>query len=197
MEHRTSRYRMVVIFLATILHSNGILSASAEAFQHLSPAVMIPKILAAAGRLSRWKLQRRKHAPAESTHGFSSRVCLEWQRRRNVRRLRLGATDAFRRVPPRPAEHDRYRCEARLVFSNRPISRIHWLRCKVKHVDIPGATTFAGFAPVTARYVRWQVTAMLPGRSPNVGGQSIECLPPAKPEAAAARHRHRSQHGAR
>ena len=27
---------------------------------------------------------------------------------------------------------------------------------------------------VAARYVRWQVTSVLPGRSPNVGGQSME-----------------------
>ena len=55
---------------------------------------------------------------------------------------------------------------------------------KIKHVDEPGATTFAAFAYVTARYVRWQVTVVRPGRSPNVGGQSIEFFAAAAVDAA-------------
>ena len=53
---------------------------------------------------------------------------------------------------------------------------------KITHVDEPGATTFAAFTPVTARYVRWQVTSVLPGRSRNVGGQSLEFFAAAETE---------------
>ena len=64
--------------------------------------------------------------------------------------------------------------EAELIFSDAADFSSPLARVKVAHVDEPGATTFAAFAPVAARYVRWQVTSVLPGRSPNVGGQSIE-----------------------
>jgi hypothetical protein len=52
----------------------------------------------------------------------------------------------------------------------------------IQHVDRPGATTLAAFPPVTARYVRWQVSSVLPERSPNVGGQSIEFYTPGNAE---------------
>ena len=64
--------------------------------------------------------------------------------------------------------------EAELIFSDAADFSSSLARVKVAHVDEPGATSFAAFAPVAARYVRWQVTSVLPGRSPNVGGQSIE-----------------------
>ncbi len=78
---------------------------------------------------------------------------------------------AFRHVQRRTPDTI---AEANLVFSAtpdfvRPIATV-----KIEHVDAPGATTFEAFRPVRARYVRWQVTSVLPGRSPNVGGRSIE-----------------------
>jgi len=64
--------------------------------------------------------------------------------------------------------------EANLVFSDTADFQNSLATVKIQHVDQPGATTFAAFPPVAARYVRWQVTSVLPGRSPNVGGQCIE-----------------------
>ena len=64
--------------------------------------------------------------------------------------------------------------EANLVFSDAADFSHVLTTVKIKHVDELGATTWAAFVPVNARYVRWQVTVVLPGRSPNVGGQSIE-----------------------
>lgn len=78
---------------------------------------------------------------------------------------------AFRHIqrvtPDTIAEADLIFCDS--ADFNQPIETV-----KILHVDEPGATTFAAFAPVTARFARWQVTSVLPGRSPNVGGQCIE-----------------------
>ena len=74
--------------------------------------------------------------------------------------------------------------ESSLIFSDAPDFNHVLATVKVRHVDEPGATTFAGFAPVTARYVRWQVTSVLPGRSRNVGGKVIEFFAGSEPEAS-------------
>ena len=63
--------------------------------------------------------------------------------------------------------------ESNLIFSDAPDFKTALATVTIKHVDEPGATTFAAFAPVTARYVRWQVTSVL-ASSRNVGGQVIE-----------------------
>jgi alpha-mannosidase len=63
---------------------------------------------------------------------------------------------------------------AELVFGDRADFREAVTAVKIKHIDEPGATTFSAFVPIKARYVRWQVTSLLPGRSPNVGGRSIQ-----------------------
>ncbi len=72
--------------------------------------------------------------------------------------------------------------EANLLFSDAADFKSPLATVKVKHVAEPGATTFAAFAPVMARYVRWQVTAVPPGRSRCVGGQSIEFFAGGEPE---------------
>ena len=82
--------------------------------------------------------------------------------------LRLGG---FRHVQRNTIDTIR---EATLSFSRTPDFKGPLATVRVKHEDKPGATTFARFAPVRARYVRWQVTAIAPGGSPNVGGQRIE-----------------------
>ena len=64
--------------------------------------------------------------------------------------------------------------EANLIFSDLPDFSKVLATVKIKHVDEPEAATFAAFAPQRARYVRWQVTSVLPHRSRNVGGRSIE-----------------------
>ena len=76
--------------------------------------------------------------------------------------------------------------EANLVFSAAADFSQVLTTVKIKHVDEPGAATFASFVPVNARYVRWQVTSVLPGRSPNVGGQSIEFFAAGETEAKPA-----------
>ena len=74
--------------------------------------------------------------------------------------------------------------EANLIFSETPDFKQSVATVKVRHVDEPGATTFAAFTPVNARYVRWQVTSVLPGRSRNVGGQGIEFFTAGPAEAS-------------
>ncbi len=64
--------------------------------------------------------------------------------------------------------------ESELVFSHAADFRSELGRVKVHHIDEPGATTWSTFPPKTARYVRWQVTSVLPGRSRNVGGGNLE-----------------------
>ncbi len=63
--------------------------------------------------------------------------------------------------------------EAELVFSSSPDFKQVTGRVKVKHVDRPAGRTFISFQPITARYVRWQVTAMRPNLPANVGGESL------------------------
>ena len=64
--------------------------------------------------------------------------------------------------------------ESVLLFSDtadfsKPIARV-----TVKHIDEPSGDTQHDFAPVTARYVRWAVTAQVKGASKNVGGKYIQ-----------------------
>ena len=73
---------------------------------------------------------------------------------------------------------------ANLLFSDAADFQRVLATVPLQHVDKPGATTFASFKPVAARYVRWQVTSVLPGRSPNVGGQGVEFFTAGEPEAA-------------
>ncbi|MCC6231026.1 MAG: hypothetical protein IT580_00165 [Verrucomicrobiales bacterium] len=77
--------------------------------------------------------------------------------------------------------------EARLVFSDSPGFEPALATVAVQHVDEKGATTFATFPPVTARYVRWQVTRVLPDRSPNLGGQSVRFFAAGATESAPGR----------
>ncbi|MCA9261074.1 MAG: hypothetical protein KDA61_17785, partial [Planctomycetales bacterium] len=66
--------------------------------------------------------------------------------------------------------------ESTLIFSERPDFSGDVRRVVVKHRAEPGAMTFVGFPAESARYVRWQVTRLAPGASPNVGGQFLEFL---------------------
>ena len=64
--------------------------------------------------------------------------------------------------------------EAVLMFSDAPDFSSAKATVKVRHVDESDAVTFVSFAPVTARYVRWQVMSQVKGTSPNVGGKGVE-----------------------
>ncbi|MFH1918645.1 MAG: glycosyl hydrolase-related protein [Planctomycetota bacterium] len=58
-------------------------------------------------------------------------------------------------------------------------------KVSVKHANTRGGVTFKTFAPVTARYVRWQVTAVK--MHSTVGGAEISFFSAAEPEAAPVR----------
>ena len=111
-----------------------------------------------------------KHHPDYASLGLGEKTFIDFDFGRPVR------VAAFRHIQRRTIDTI---AEANLMFSDAADFNHILATVKVRHVDEPGATTFAAFAPVTARYVRWQVTSVLPGRSRNVGGQSIEFLRPA------------------
>jgi alpha-mannosidase len=105
------------------------------------------------------------HRADYASHGLAAKTFIDFD---------LGRPDrvaAFRHIQRRTPDTI---AEANLLFSDTADFQNLLATVKIQHVDEPGATTFAAFAPVTARYVRWQVTSVLPGRSPNVGGQGIE-----------------------
>ena len=105
------------------------------------------------------------HRAEYASHGKGAKTFIDFDLGRPER------VAAFRHIQRRTPDTI---AEANLLFSDAADFQTLLATVKIQHVDEPGATTFAAFAPVTARYVRWQVTSVLPGRSPNVGGQGIE-----------------------
>ncbi|OHB68141.1 MAG: hypothetical protein A2V70_12000, partial [Planctomycetes bacterium RBG_13_63_9] len=88
----------------------------------------------------------------------------------------------FRHVDRRdPATVD----SAELIFSDGPDFGHPIAKVEVDHANTPGGTTFAQFDPVTARYVRWQVTAI--GPHSTVGGREIAFFQVAPPELSPER----------
>ncbi|MFH1267797.1 MAG: discoidin domain-containing protein, partial [Planctomycetota bacterium] len=74
---------------------------------------------------------------------------------------------------------------ADLVFSDGADFSSVTATVSVKHANTRGGVTFKPFAPVTARYVRWQVTAVKTHST--VGGTEISFFSAAEPEAAPVR----------
>ena len=74
---------------------------------------------------------------------------------------------------------------ADLVFSNDPDFSNVTAKVTVKHANTRGGVTFMPFSPVTARYVRWQVTAI--NLYDTVGGSEISFFAAADPEPAPGR----------
>jgi len=74
---------------------------------------------------------------------------------------------------------------AELIFSDSPGFRPVLARIPVEHANTRGGTTLATFQPVTARYVRWQVTAI--GPHTTVGGAEISFYGAGKPESSPSR----------
>ena len=70
---------------------------------------------------------------------------------------------------------------SQLVFSDEPDFRRVLATVPVRHDPAADATTFATFPPVSARYVRWEVTAVA-GRSANVGGKGVAFFAAGAPE---------------
>ena len=85
--------------------------------------------------------------------------------------------DGFKHVDrPDPANVD----AAQLVFSDQADFSEPIRTVEVDHVNTQGGTTFARFEPVTARYVRWQVTAI--ALNTCSGGTEITFFAAADPE---------------
>jgi hypothetical protein len=80
-----------------------------------------------------------------------------------------------------PATVDR----AKLVFSNDADFQRAIATVEVKHANKRGGVTLVPFEPVTARYVRWQVTAV--ASYGTVGGAEIGFFTAAEPEPAPTR----------
>ncbi|HUT90075.1 MAG TPA: discoidin domain-containing protein [Thermoguttaceae bacterium] len=74
---------------------------------------------------------------------------------------------------------------ADLVFSDDADFKTVVATVKVKHANARGGVTLAPFTPVTARYVRWQVTAV--HSYGTVGGAEIGFFSAAQPEPAPTR----------
>lgn len=76
---------------------------------------------------------------------------------------------------------------ADLIFSDaadfaKPLAKV-----PVQHANTRGGVTCASFPPVTARYVRWQVTALGPQKYGTVGGAEIAFFTALEPEATPSR----------
>ncbi|MCL1921958.1 MAG: hypothetical protein FWG50_12955 [Kiritimatiellaeota bacterium] len=76
--------------------------------------------------------------------------------------------------------------ESELLFSGTP-DFADPVRVPVKHVDEGHAVTVATFEPVAARYVRWRVTKVVRGTSPNLGGKGVAFYRAGEAEAAPGR----------
>ena len=74
-----------------------------------------------------------------------------------------------------------------LTFANTPEVTDPIATVKVTHVNKPSGRTSLAFKPVTARYVRWQVTGLGPKGIPTVGGTFLRFFTPGTPEATPSR----------
>ena len=139
----------------------------------LLTAVPAPKVLAAAQAFSEAYLVdnlikpfRRERLRSEyASRGMGTRTFVDFDLGQPVR------VAGFRHMQRQTTETI---SEASLLFSDSTDFTQPLATVKIKHVDEPGAITLVAFAPVTARYVRWQVTRILHEHSKNVGGKLIE-----------------------
>ena len=76
---------------------------------------------------------------------------------------------------------------SRLTFSESADFEDTLETVEVRHANTRGGTTCSAFPPVTARYVRWQVTAVGPKRYGTVGGAEIGFFAAEAPESEPTR----------
>ncbi len=76
---------------------------------------------------------------------------------------------------------------AQLLFSDKPDFSAPLATVPVAHVDQRGGITLASFPPVTARYVRWQVTAINARNYSAIGGAEIVFFAATTPDAVPVR----------
>ena len=163
----------------------GALAADTHSFTPLQP-LPAPRIIAAAEAFSgSYSADNLLQPPSPgrrraeyASRGAGTRTFVDFDFGQPV------SMAAFRHVQRRTSDSV---AEAKLVFSDTADFATARATVKIKHVDEPGAATFAAFPPVKARYVRWQVTSVLPGRSRKVGGQSIEFFTGGPPEPSPRR----------
>ena len=174
----TSIITLCLAFAATIAvawmspWANSVTASEAMTFTPLLP-IPAPKIIAAAEAFSGSYAAENILKPATphnqhseyASRGMATKTFIDFDFGRKV------CVAAFRHIQRRYPDTI---AEANLVFSDTPDFHGVLATVKVKHIDESGATTFATFKPVTARYVRWQVTSLQPKRSPNVGGRGVE-----------------------
>lgn len=147
-------------------------AAEDKVFTKLAPAP-VPKIIASAEAFNGSYLAENVLKPAGTSaampeyasRGAGEKTFIDFDFGQS---LRLAG---FRHIQRRTIDTI---AEAKLVLSDRSDFATTLAAVPVRHVDESGGTTFASFPPVAARYVRWQVTSVLPGRSRNVGGRGIE-----------------------
>jgi hypothetical protein len=162
----------VILALAWAIAGARLLGAEGGRFTRLA-ATATPKILAAAEAFSgSYAAENVLKAPTSqgpnaeyASRGLATKTFIDFDFGRKI------SVAAFRHVQRTTPDTV---AEAKLLFSDTADFHTVLATVNVKHTAEPGATTFAAFAPVAARYVRWQVTAVLPGRPRNVGGQRIE-----------------------
>ncbi|MFC1596851.1 glycoside hydrolase family 38 C-terminal domain-containing protein [Planctomycetota bacterium] len=166
--------RLPTVFTTGILFACLQASSAVEpspAFTHLAP--IYPQILAAAKAFPGGGYKAENilmvtgpgASRAYASHQLGAKTFIDFDFGR------AEAVAAFRHVQRRTPDTI---AKADLLFSDTPDFSHIVATVNIQHVDEPGAMTFASFRPVRARYVRWQVTSVLPERSPNVGGHSIE-----------------------
>ena len=169
---KRSATALLCVFTAATALGERSTGAEAAGYTRLVPTR--PRVLAAAPAFpgGGYNADNVLKPPAPSgyraeyaSHGLGAQTFIDFDLGDSVR------VAAFRHIQRRTPDTI---AEADLVLSDVADFSHELARVKVKHVDEPGATTFAAFEPVHARYIRWQVTSVLPGRSPNVGGQSVE-----------------------
>lgn len=182
--NRTWRWTALACWLAAI--GGRSLTVGAAGYTPLLP-LDPPRIQAAAEAFSESYVATHLVAPPSSGGGSRPEYASKGLRERTFVEFDLGT-----RVAVAGFEHVQRRgpdtvAAAELIFGNEPGCQPPVATIPVAHVDEPGATTLATFPPVTARYVRWQVTRVAPGRSPNLGGQSVRFFQAGATEPAPGR----------
>lgn len=169
--------------IAVVLFSTTPRSVGAAEGDAFTPLTLLPgtKVLAAAQAFSdayvaeNLLLPQRpdRHHPEYATRALGIRTFVDFDLGQTVR------VAAFRHIQRQTID---IITEANLIFSDSPDFKQPVATVKVQHTEKPSGVTLASFAPVTARYVRWQVSKLMPGGSPNVGGRLMEFYTGGDPE---------------
>ena len=131
-----------------------LVSAEAAAASYTRIAPVQAKVVGAAPEFPGGGYRAENLLKPAAPGGFRSEYASHGQGQRTFVDFDLGKpvpVAAFRHIQRRTIDT---MAEANLVFSGSADLKNPVATVKVKHVDEPGATTFAAFPPVTARFVR-------------------------------------------